>query len=390
MSDSHSTTAGKPSKPYPEYPLTPHPAGQWCKKIRGKLYYFGPWSDPDGALARYLEQKDALHAGRKPRPDPDAITVKDVVNAFLNTMKALLDAGKLSPHTWANYKVAADEVIAHMGKTRLATDLDPQDFAALRRRMARKWGLHRLGCTIQHIRSIFKHAADEGLIPAPMRFGPGFARPTKKAIRLHKAQQGPRLFTAEEIRRMLDAATVPLRAMILLGVNAGMGNADCANLPFSALDLEKGWLDYPRPKTGVARRSWLWAETVSALRVVVAKRPEPRSAEGTELVFLTKYGESWAKEDEGGPITKETRKLLKKLGINGHRNFYGLRHTFRTIADEAKDQPAADYIMGHEVAHMSSVYRETISDERLRAVTDHVHAWLFPPAAATPAASAGG
>jgi hypothetical protein len=25
------------------------------------------------------------------------------------------------------------------------------------------------------------------------------------------------------------------------------------------------------------------------------------------------------------------------------------------------------------------VYRERISDARLKAVTDHVHAWLFPP-----------
>jgi hypothetical protein len=50
------------------------------------------------------------------------------------------------------------------------------------------------------------------------------------------------------------------------------------------------------------------------------------------------------------------------------------------VADEAKDQPAADFIMGHEVPHMSTVYRETISDARLRAVADHVRAWLFPPA----------
>jgi hypothetical protein len=35
--------------------------------------------------------------------------------------------------------------------------------------------------------------------------------------------------------------------------------------------------------------------------------------------------------------------------------------------------------MGHESTHMSSVYRERISDERLRAVVDHVHAWLFAP-----------
>jgi hypothetical protein len=39
--------------------------------------------------------------------------------------------------------------------------------------------------------------------------------------------------------------------------------------------------------------------------------------------------------------------------------------------------------MGHEVAHMSSVYRETISDERLKAVTDHVRAWLFSPVRAS-------
>ena len=47
------------------------------------------------------------------------------------------------------------------------------------------------------------------------------------------------------------------------------------------------------------------------------------------------------------------------------------------MADEAKDQPAADHIMGHESSHMSSVYRETISDERLKVVTDYVRRWLF-------------
>src|SRR6516165_252205 len=74
----------KPAKPYPDFPLFPHATRRWAKKIRGKLHYFGPWDDPDSALAKYLEQKDALHAGRKPRTDPKALTVKDVANAFLN------------------------------------------------------------------------------------------------------------------------------------------------------------------------------------------------------------------------------------------------------------------------------------------------------------------
>src|SRR5262245_23683258 len=85
----------KPAKPYPEFPLTPHPNGTWCKKILGKLHYFGTWDDPQGALDQYLKQKDDLHAGRKPRPDQDATTVKNAVNAFLNAKKDLVDSGEL-------------------------------------------------------------------------------------------------------------------------------------------------------------------------------------------------------------------------------------------------------------------------------------------------------
>jgi hypothetical protein len=54
--------SGKPSQPYAKLPLTPHPAGYWCKKIRGKIHYFGKWADPDGALSAYLLVETDLHA----------------------------------------------------------------------------------------------------------------------------------------------------------------------------------------------------------------------------------------------------------------------------------------------------------------------------------------
>ncbi len=97
------------------------------------------------------------------------------------------------------------------------------------------------------------------------------------------------------------------------------------------------------------------------------------------LVFLTRCGDSWHTGTTDGPLSREFSKLLRRLGVNGRKGlgFYALRHTFRTVADAARDQPAADHIMGHEVAHMSSVYREGIADERLKAVSDHVRAWLF-------------
>jgi integrase len=381
----------KPTKPYPDFPLFPHATRRWAKKIRGQMHYFGPWSDPDGALKKYLEQKDALHAGRKPPPDAKAITVKDAANAFLNAKMALLESGELSPHTFANYKRAAETLVAHAGKARLVADLDPQTFASLRNKMTKKWGPHRLAVTIQHIRSIFKHAFDAGLIPTPIRFGPGFKRPTKKTFRLHRAEQGPRLFTAEEIHRLLEAAGASMRAMILLGINAGFGNGDCANLPLTALDLDGGWVNYPRPRTGINRRCPLWPETVAALREVLARRHQPKNEEHAGLVFITKYGLSWGKDTTDNPVTKKTAKLLRSLHINGRKGlgFYTLRHSFRTVANESKDQVAVDFIMGHARDDMVSVYRERIGDERLKAVTDHVHKWLFAAAPTTQPTSDG-
>ena len=75
------------NKPCPDFPLTAYPAGYWCKKIRGRLHYFGPRFKPgdsagataaaDAALTEYLEQADALLAGRKPREETDGLTVKE-------------------------------------------------------------------------------------------------------------------------------------------------------------------------------------------------------------------------------------------------------------------------------------------------------------------------
>ncbi len=374
---------GKPDRPYPGFPLFAHASGQWAKKIRGKLHYFGKWDNPQAALDNYSKQKEDLEAGRKPREQTEGTTVKQVVNAFLAAKQALVDSGELAALTWRDYKTACDEIIATLGKNRLAADLRPDDFGPLRKRMAQKWGPQRLSKTIQFIRCVFKYAFDAELIDRPIRFGPEFKRPSKGVIRRHRAAAGAQLFTATEIRRMIDAAGLPLRAMLLLGINAGFGNSDCGHLPLSAVDLKAGTIDFPRPKTGIARRCCLWTETIRAIQQAIGKRPAAKQEEHAGLVFLTRCGDSWHTGTPDGPLSRETGKLLRKLGINGRKRlgFYTLRHTFRTVADESKDQPAVDFIMGHEVPHMSAVYRETISDERLRAVADHVRRWLFPSAA---------
>jgi integrase len=201
------------------------------------------------------------------------------------------------------------------------------------------------------------------------------------------------MLEASQLRRLLDAAGVPFKAMILLGVNCGFGNHDIATLPLSALDLEGGWMDFPRPKTGIPRRCPLWPQTVAALREAVAKRPAPKDREDAGLVFLQRSGRRWVRHTESSRtdhLTVVFRGLLQTCGL--HRagfGFYSLRHIFRTVADAARDPVAIDLIMGHADPSMGAHYRLRVEDERLQAVAEHVHRWLFGAApdggaAATP------
>ena len=215
------------------------------------------------------------------------------------------------------------------------------------------------------IRSLFKYAYDAGLIPTPVRYGHAFAKPGPALIRKERAKNGPRMFTPEEIRRMMNAAGPELRAMILLGINAGYGNTDCSRLEPKHLNLQTGWADFPRPKTGIHRRAKLWPETVQAITAWQAGR----SSKDAGRVF--------ARSNDG--IVRDVAKLLQKLEINGrkHLGFYSLRHTFLTVAVETRDFPAVQLVMGHVDNSMSAHYRERIGDDRLHAVAEHVRKWVF-------------
>ncbi len=366
----------------PEFPLFPHKSGRWAKQDRGKRHYFGKViDDPKGerALNLWLEQKDELLAGRTPRGTREGLTVGEMCDRFLQAKDLQLEAGEITTRTRSDYEQTTDRIVAQFGKGRLVSDLASEDFEALRGTFAKTRGPVALGNEIQRVRVVFKYAYDAGLIDQPMRYGPLFKRPSRKVLRLQRAKQAPKLFEAADIQAMMKGATPQLKAMILLAINCGFGNNDCATLPARAVDLESGWIDFPRPKTGIPRRCPLWPETIKAIKDVLGKRRSPTDKAHEDLVFITAALGSFAKETADNPIAKEFAKLAKRLGLQQRgRGFYSLRHTFRTIADESRDQPACDAIMGHSDPSMAAVYRERIGDDRLKTVSDHVRQWLFP------------
>ena len=384
------------SKPYKSFPLTHHRNGQFCKKIRGQLFYFGSVKDPDAALNRYHEHCAGLHSGRITEVKRNTgLTVSGLANHFLGAAEARRDAGELSPRTFVDYYRDCERLVRFFGRDRLVDSITRDDVKLLRKHLARGVNPETLSGRVGVTRSIFKFAYEEELVDKPIRFGKDLKRPDRRLLRRSRAEAGRKHFQASEIRTLLDAAPLQLRAMILLGINCGLGNLDVAALPVNCIDIEHGWIDYPRAKTGVRRRCPLWPETVKAIvavqegRKAVRVKPKPESH---GLLFVTRKGHPFVRSaakvsPDGRPhviehdaIATTLKRIMGRHGITMRGlGFYGLRRSFETIGAETGNQVAVDHIMGHvpHASDMGAVYRQHVAETALRQVTDHVRQWLF-------------
>lgn len=377
-------------KPHDAYPLFRHSSGQWAKSVRGKMYYFG--TDADAALQRWLDEKDAILGGRVRRME--GATVKDLLNRFLNAKLRAIATGELEQRTFEDYKSVGEKIVAVLGSVRLE-DISTDDFERLRTSFAtgkrgKAVGPVTLGSLVNRARTIFNFACPT-FLKHPLQYGKSFCKPSKKALRKARKDRGKKLFSAAEIHAALGKASPQMKAMILLGINCGLGNNDCAML--TAADIHCEWLNYARPKTGIDRRSYLWPETREAIAAI--KRPQPKDKGHDDRVFITRYGFPWepkAKSGGDSPITKEMDKLLRAAGIKRPGlSFCALRHTTQTIAEKTLDKDAVRYIMGQAEGRngTSAVYSEEApSDERLKAVAEYVREWLYKPASVTENADA--
>jgi integrase len=221
-------------------------------------------------------------------------------------------------------------------------------------------------------------------IPAP-RYGGMFPTETEMAHTKESVRRVRKDFSAEDLRKIIEAAKPSFQPIILLGINSGLGNRDIASMTLediATLDSKSPWIDLPRLKTGAERRFPLWPETVAAIKVYLSKRPRPKR--GCEnVLFITSHGHSWmrgeAHSDVIDSIGSGFTKLRKDCGI-ARGSFYDLRRTFATVGSQTGDIAAVRFLMGH-VPPKDDVlmrhYAQAIDDSRLEKTTEHVRQWLF-------------
>lgn len=303
-------------------------------------------------------------------PDRETLTLGELVKLYLAAKERETESGRITVRSLLDLRRTCNMIEASIPKSLPLSALTPDHFGRLRASLAKRMGPNSLKNCIVRIRGVFYWAHRSKLIADREPWGPELPTPHAREIRLERAEKPSPTFNAEELRRIIKESSPMMRTMVLLGINCAMGNRDVAKL--SPEQIKGDVLNYPRNKTGVERRSILWPETIAALTA----SPPP---------FLTDRGAQWVRDpalDKPGtvldPLGQAFVKVCEAAGCYQRgRGFYGLRHTFRTVADSHPDSRAIDLIMGHETSHTSRHYVHRIDDARLRSVSDHVREWLF-------------
>jgi len=358
-----------------KFPLTLHPTGQYCKKINGKIYYFG--TNKKQALQRYLDQATYLHGYPyvTARGFDGSMALKELCDLYLRYQHARVRAGAISARHYTDQVKSLNKLMSFLGKGRRIRAISTLDLQDYKQRLqnahstAQKPNSH-----ISTLKAMFHWARRNDILERI----PNIDAVSKGKI----VQQQRYTFDFKQIAKLLSLANVQMRAMMWLGLNCGFGCMDCARLKWTDLDLEKSRVRLPRNKTAVPRDLPLWPETIKALKKV------PRLG---VLVFYTAEGHPWvrtrARTQADGTVKYTTinaisamfTRLMTKARIVAPKGtgFYALRRTAATLAARSGDPFAVQRLLGHVNLDMATRYVQDVSAQTDR-VIENSRKYLMP------------
>ena len=133
-----------------KFPLTKHPTGQYCKKIKGKIYYFG--SDKKEALQRYLDQAAYLHGGQYNNAGihtNENMTLKQLCDLYLKYQFSKVQANDLTARHHNDQISSLNKLMSFLGHSRRIKDISTLDLQNYKRKLQKKYNsAHRLNLHI--------------------------------------------------------------------------------------------------------------------------------------------------------------------------------------------------------------------------------------------------
>jgi integrase len=346
--------------------LTLHSTGQYCKKIKGKMHYFG--KDKKQALERYLEQAAFLHNGKAKmlKTTNGSMTLKSLCNIYLQYQQSRVTSAEITVRHYADQISCLRKFVSFIGQHRKIDEISTLDLQNYKRRLKRVYNsAHRINLNISIMKTMFHWAKKNDMLD----YIPNIDAISSAKI-IHKQRH---VFTSEQIHRLFAFADVQMKAMIWLGLNCGFGCTDCAELKWSDLDIVNGRVKLARGKTGVSRDLPLWPETMQSLENIPKSGKLVFSSPGNKPLIRTTCQIS---KDGSGKysninlVTSRFGKLMKKAAIRVPKGtgFYTLRRTAATIAARSGDPFAVQRLLGHANLKMATRHVQDVSKQTDRVI----------------------
>jgi len=260
-----------------KFPLTLHPTGQYCKKIKGKIRYFG--KDKKKALEKYLAQSTYMHGPQSlaEKISNGKMTLRQLCNLYLQYQNSRVLVGDITAKHYNDSKYSLDRLMAFLGPGCRIENISTLDLQNYKRKLQSSYpSIDRQNLHIGIMKAMFHWARKNDVLESI----PNIDTISKDRV-VHKEKY---TFNKKQIRKLLSAADEKMKAMIWLGLNCGFGCTDCSKLQWKDIDFKNNRVNLPRHKTKIGRNLPLWPETINALNEL------PRSG---ALVFTTFKDHPW-------------------------------------------------------------------------------------------------
>jgi len=213
-----------------KFPLTLHPTGQYCKKVKGKIRYFG--TDKKKALERYLAQATYLHGAQSltPKTSHGKMTLKQLSDLYLQYQHSRVLAGALTPKHYSDQIGSLNRLMSFLGQSCRIESISTLDLQHYKRKLQSVYSVDRQNLHISIMKAMFHWARRNDVLETI----PNIDAISKGKV-VHKEMY---TFNSGQIKKLLSTADVKLQAMIWLGLNCGFGCTDCGKLKRKDVDFE--------------------------------------------------------------------------------------------------------------------------------------------------------
>ena len=114
-----------------KFPITLHPTGQYCKKIKGKIRHFG--TDKKKALEKYSAQATYLHGALSlgQKISNGKMTLKQICDLYLHYQNSRILVGDITAKHYNDLKYSLSRFMVFLGqgcKIESISSLDLQDY----------------------------------------------------------------------------------------------------------------------------------------------------------------------------------------------------------------------------------------------------------------------